>query len=155
MPPPPRPQIEDASDSDSDSEPSEMDPADFPPALPPNDSNDDSSDLPALPPTKDLSAYAHYQCLYPVYFDALRTRRTGRRVSRALASPNPLAREIVDAVAALGLRTLFEPAKTHPKDWANPGRVKVLLRQQGSARIKNSCVLFFFFCFLFLFWKLD
>lgn len=57
------------------------------------------------------------------------------------AVPNPLAREIVDAVQSLGLKTVFEPAKMHPKDWSNPGRVKVGLKEQGSpgrGRVKNS-----------------
>ena len=49
--------------------------------------------------------------------------------------PNPLAREIVDACQGLGLDTVFEPGKTHPKDWANPGRVRVGLRR---SRIRNS-----------------
>lgn len=75
--------------------------------------------------TSDAKQYADYHCLYPVYFDASRTRAEGRRVAAHLAVQNPLAREIVNACAALRIPTLFEPAKTHPKDWANPGRVKV------------------------------
>ena len=54
---------------------------------------------------------------------------------------NPLAREIVDAVQLLGLKTVFEPGKMHPKDWANPGRVRVLVKEDGkarNARVKNS-----------------
>jgi len=52
-----------------------------------------------------------------------------------------LAREIVDAVQLLGLKTVFEPGKMHPKDWANPGRVRVLVKEGGKARsgkVKNS-----------------
>lgn len=44
---------------------------------------------------------------------------------------NPLAREIVDAVAGLGLNTVFEPGKMHPKDWGNPGRVRCALKEAG------------------------
>lgn len=61
-----------------------------------------------------------------------------------MAVPNPLAREIVDAVAGLGLggQVVFEPGKCHPKDWANPGRVRVLLKEDGKVvgggRVKNS-----------------
>ena len=54
---------------------------------------------------------------------------------------NPLAREIVDAVQLLGLKTVFEPGKMHPRDWANPGRVRVLVKEDGRARnsrVKNS-----------------
>ena len=31
-----------------------------------------------------------------------------------------MAKEIVDACQQLGLDTVFEPGKMHPKDWANP-----------------------------------
>lgn len=93
----------------------------------------------------NAKAYAHFQCLYPVYFDASRTRAEGRRVSKDLAVPNPLARELVNACRDLRLQTLFEPEKMHPKDWANPGRVKVHLKDArgpkvggGGAGIKNK-----------------
>jgi signal recognition particle subunit SRP19 len=73
-----------------------------------------------------------YQCLYPVYFDSTRTKSQGRRVSRDLAIPNPLAWQVLNAIRyTLGenvLRIVFEPEKTHPKDWANPGRVKIQLK---------------------------
>lgn len=51
------------------------------------------------------------------------------------AVKNPLAREIVDACQGLGLEVVFEPGKMHPRDWANPGRVRVALKK---SRIKNS-----------------
>lgn len=62
-------------------------------------------------------------------------------MSAEQAVKNPLAREIVDAVQLLGLKTVFEPGKTHPRDWANPGRVRVLVKEGGrarSAKVKNS-----------------
>jgi len=54
------------------------------------------------------------------------------------AVENPIAREIVTACAKLRLETLFEPSKIHPKDWANPGRVKIKLKNGGNGSIKNS-----------------
>ena len=54
-----------------------------------------------------------------------------------LAVENPLAREIVAACSMLRLDTLFEPNKIHPKDWANPGRVKVRVKG-NKVGIKNS-----------------
>lgn len=90
----------------------------------------------------DAAAYKSYQCLYPVYFDVSRTRRTGRRVSAALAVANPLARGLVDACAALQLKTVFEPGKTHPQDWANPGRVRVLLSGSNNPTVPNKFVLY-------------
>ena len=89
----------------------------------------------------------HYQCIYPVYFDATRSREDGRRVGKENAIPNPLARDIVDALQHIGnmlsvpLQIVFEPSKTHPKDWANPGRVRVLVKKDGKAvspKIQNK-----------------
>jgi signal recognition particle subunit SRP19 len=82
---------------------------------------------PAIRTTTDASAYKAFQCLYPVYFDAARSRAEGRRVGKELAVRNPLASEIANACGQLQLQTVFEPAKLHPKDWGNPGRVRVLL----------------------------
>lgn len=88
-----------------------------------------------------------YQCLYPVYFDSTRTREEGRRVRKEDGVPNPLAREIVEALSQIGqeknvpFQIVLEPTKTHPKDWANPGRVKVLVKKEGKAvhaKVHNS-----------------
>ncbi|WPH03437.1 Signal recognition particle SEC65 subunit [Acrodontium crateriforme] len=88
-----------------------------------------------------------FQCIYPVYFDATRSREQGRRVSKEDAVKNPLAREIVDALQYIGgkhnipFQVMLEPAKTHPKDWANPGRVKVLVKKDGepiSPKVQNK-----------------
>jgi len=70
-----------------------------------------------------------YQMLYPVYFDKSRSRAEGRRVSSSLAVANPLAREVANACAALRLSPIFEAHRTHPKDWSNPGRVRVALKE--------------------------
>ena len=86
----------------------------------------------------DESIYNDFQCLYPVYFDINRTRKQGRRVGKELAVANPMAREIVAACSLLRLEALFEPTKIHPKDWANPGRVKIKLKGGRRPDIKNS-----------------
>ncbi|MCJ1280082.1 signal recognition particle subunit [Puttea exsequens] len=138
--------IEELSDTDSDSDPPEADLDDLdPPAL------IDTANLPkpaSFQPLQPVTTtttspppdYKTYQCLYPLYFDALRTRSEGRRVSKHLAVPNPLARTIVDATQSLALPTVFEPGKTHPNDWANPGRVRVAIKQASSASRKTSKV---------------
>ncbi|KAG5969942.1 hypothetical protein E4U58_000896 [Claviceps cyperi] len=143
--------VEECSDSDPDmvSDPDEDDIDDFldsdiirrvPPTTSTGSSNLPQQQLPLRPhpqtqhhqpPTQlapDRSAFNSYQCLYPIYFDSLRTRTQGRRVPSSLASPSPLAREIATACSQLRLPTVLEPDKTHPKDWANPGRVKVCLK---------------------------
>ncbi|KAL2000707.1 hypothetical protein VTN02DRAFT_2741 [Thermoascus thermophilus] len=101
----------------------------------------------ARPPTEQRREIPkHWQCLYPVYFDKTRSRAEGRQVGSALAVENPLARDILDAVQMLGLRVGFEPEKLHPKDWANPGRVRVLLKDENgnpmNPQIKNKHHLF-------------
>ncbi|KAJ1325017.1 signal recognition particle subunit SRP19 [Microdochium nivale] len=78
-----------------------------------------------------------YQCLYPCYFDAGRSRAEGRRVPSSLAVQNPLAREIATACAQLRLQPVFEAHKLHPKDWANPGRVRLPLKDQGNPYAKQ------------------
>ncbi|KAH8145936.1 uncharacterized protein LAJ45_10078 [Morchella importuna] len=145
-------QIEEVSDSD----PEDMDislfdprnkptlPTTAPPYTPtPSTSGQPPSFNPAFLPTSSdpsthyvsagsATLYKSYHCLYPVYFDSTRSRSSGRRAPRALSIPNPLARALVDACASLRLKTVFEPGKTHPKDWANPGRVRVLLPREGN-----------------------
>lgn len=73
----------------------------------------------------DTDLFKDGHVLYPIYFDASRSRADGRRVSKEIAVSNPLARTIAEACSALKLQPLLEPSKTHPKDWANPGRVRV------------------------------
>lgn len=137
------PRIEEVSES-SDSDPSEIDiddvtsliqPRNIPAAATGPPSSMPSQLLqpqsPAIKTSTDREKSKHYQCLYPIYFDKARSRAEGRRVGKDMAVDNPLAREMADAAANLGLRTVFEPDKTHPKDWSNPGRVRVLLKQDG------------------------
>ena len=143
--------IEELSDSDDSSNPPEDDIDDAlirPSNIPPPNSLQPPRAQQQPPPQQNRPInsnpppeYKHYQCIYPLYFDANRTRAQGRRVGAELAVQNPLAREIVDAVQLLGLKTVFEPGKMHPKDWANPGRVRVLVKEDGKARnprVKNS-----------------
>jgi signal recognition particle subunit SRP19 len=137
------PRIEEISES-SDSDPSETDiddvtsliqPRNIPAAatVPPSSMPSQllQPQSPAIKTSTDREKSKHYQCLYPIYFDKARSRAEGRRVGRDMAVDNPLAREMADAAANLGLHTVFEPDKTHPKDWSNPGRVRVLLKQDG------------------------
>lgn len=141
------PRVEEVSDSDSD--PSEMDIEDVTsiieprkiPAASPVPQQMLQPQSPAIKTSTDREKSKHYQCLYPIYFDKARSRAEGRRVGKELAVANPLAREMADAAADLGLKTVFEPDKTHPKDWSNPGRVRVLLKQDGKSMdddVKNK-----------------
>ncbi|KAI9932285.1 hypothetical protein ASPWEDRAFT_39835 [Aspergillus wentii DTO 134E9] len=141
-------QVEEVYDSDPDEvAPSDFSPSDpiiSPAAIP---QQGVSSSLPMRPapaqaPEPQREIPKHFQCLYPVYFDKTRTRAEGRKVGAELAVENPLARDIVDAAQMLGLNVGFEPEKLHPKDWANPGRVRVLLKDESgklvNPKIKNK-----------------
>ncbi|CAI6336481.1 unnamed protein product [Periconia digitata] len=142
------PRVEEVSDSDSD--PEEMDISNLSSLMTPSQIPS-SSAMPSMPsmPQEMLQPQApgavsadrekskHYQCLYPVYFDKSRTRAEGRRVGAELAVENPLAREMADAVASLGLSVVFEPDKLHPKDWSNPGRIRVLIKKDGQMVAPN------------------
>lgn len=82
---------------------------------------------------EDPSKYKHYQTIYPIYIDASKARKNGqRRVSKAKAIRYPKAQEIAEVCGRFfGLSPVFEPEKTHPRDWANPGRVRVLLKDDN------------------------
>ncbi|KAF2119915.1 signal recognition particle, SRP19 subunit [Lophiotrema nucula] len=139
------PRVEEVSDSDSD--PPEVDLSDVPSLIDTSQIPSSSSmhmlqpQSPSVKTSTDREKSKHYQCLYPVYFDKSRTRAEGRRVGSELAVENPLAWELANAASSLGLTTVFEPDKIHPKDWSNPGRVRVLLKQDGTVlarHIKNK-----------------
>ncbi|CCD24854.1 RNA-binding signal recognition particle subunit SEC65 NDAI_0E00380 [Naumovozyma dairenensis CBS 421] len=72
-----------------------------------------------------------FQILYPCYFDKNRSHKEGRRVPKELAVENPLAKTMADAAGNLGLICVFEDQKTHPQDFGNPGRIRILLKQNG------------------------
>ena len=57
---------------------------------------------------QDLEQYKSWSCVYPVYFDASRTLQEGRRVPLKLAIQNPMAKELAEASASLGIQSVFE-----------------------------------------------
>ena len=72
--------------------------------------------------------FEKFQIIYPCYFDINRSHKEGRRVSIDRAVENPLAITICDACRALQIPALLELDKTHPQDFGNSGRVRVLLK---------------------------
>lgn len=95
----------------------------------------DSSMDPNTPRGKDLPEHMKsWKVLYPVYFDKTRSVKQGRRVPYEQAVLNPLAVIISDACLSLGFEAALEITKQHPKDWANPGRVRVNLKDGSSKR---------------------
>ncbi|THU88900.1 signal recognition particle, SRP19 subunit [Dendrothele bispora CBS 962.96] len=80
----------------------------------------------------DITPYKSWTCIYPIYIDAKRPYGTGqRRVERAKGVWWPLSKDIADATNRLGLGTLHEVNKSHPRDWENPGRVRVQWKKDG------------------------
>ncbi|KIM42311.1 hypothetical protein M413DRAFT_444738 [Hebeloma cylindrosporum] len=80
----------------------------------------------------DITPYKTWTCIYPIYLDAKRPYASGqRRVARAKGLWWPLSKDIADAASRLGLGTLHEVNKSHPRDWENPGRVRVQWKKDG------------------------
>jgi signal recognition particle subunit SRP19 len=141
-----------------------------------NDDSDDDDDLgtthqagPASPPRQqpfshhqrsppdtddakkvtDITPYKTWTCIYPIYLDAKRPYGQ-RRVSRAKGLWWPLSKDIADAANRLGLGTLHEVTKAHPRDWENPGRVRVQWKKDGklvNPVIKTKKQLFEMICY--------
>ncbi|KAJ9098613.1 hypothetical protein QFC21_004260 [Naganishia friedmannii] len=81
---------------------------------------------------KDQQEFKDWNTLYPLYFDAKLSVNQGRRVPRSKAVWWPQSLHIAKACSSLGLQCIHEIEKTHPADWRNPGRVKVLLQKDGN-----------------------
>ncbi|OAX40616.1 signal recognition particle, SRP19 subunit [Rhizopogon vinicolor AM-OR11-026] len=87
----------------------------------------------------DITPYKKWTCVYPIYIDAKRPYGTGeRRIAREKGVWWPLSKDIADATSRLGLGTLHEVQKSHPRDWENPGRVRVQWKKDG--RLMNPAI---------------
>ena len=60
---------------------------------------------------------ADHIILWPSYFDATKSRATGRRVPKSLAVQNPTSQEVLEAVKAIGLEATLLPDKAYPRNW--------------------------------------
>lgn len=69
-----------------------------------------------------------FQVIYPCYFDKNRSHKEGRRVSISRAVENPLAKTISDACQRLNMPIVLELDKSHPQDFGNPGRVRIMMK---------------------------
>ncbi|QSL65211.1 hypothetical protein MERGE_002518 [Pneumocystis wakefieldiae] len=88
----------------------------------------DASNIVYIENTKE---FHRWSILYPLYFDSRRSIKGGRKVPISKAVENPLANTLANGAKALGFSCIFESNKTHPKDWANPGRIRILFKQNG------------------------
>ncbi|KAF9135580.1 signal recognition particle subunit [Mortierella sp. 14UC] len=81
---------------------------------------------------EEADQFKNWMCLYPCYIDGTKTVAEGRRIAKSKACvKQPWAKDIVEALKELMLSQAFEPGKTHPRDWANRGRVRVLFKENG------------------------
>ncbi|KAJ3762329.1 signal recognition particle, SRP19 subunit [Lentinula raphanica] len=131
-----------ASDSDSDDDLELNTSQRAGPASPPSSHSqfrpEGASQLPKNTVT-DITPYKSWTCIYPIYIDAKRPYGTGqRRVERAKSIWWPLSKDIAEATNRLGLGTLHEVNKAHPRDWENPGRVRVQWKKEG--RLMNPAI---------------
>jgi len=75
--------------------------------------------------------------VWPVYFDSVKTRSEGRRVSKNLGVPSPKAIEVKEASEKTGLAIELVPDMSYPKTpWLKTGMV--LVKKKGS---KNQAIM--------------
>lgn len=55
--------------------------------------------------------------LWTAYFDSTLTRSEGRRIPKELCIPEPTLEELIEAVGAVGLKTLAAKTARFPKTW--------------------------------------
>ena len=55
--------------------------------------------------------------VWPIYFDALKTRGEGRKVPKRFAIPSPKIEEIVEAAKTLNLNPKTNPEARYPREW--------------------------------------
>jgi len=87
---------------------------------------------PGVMQVTDTTPYKNWTSIYPIYIDAKRPYGTGqRRISREKGLWWPVSQAIATAAMQLRISSFHEPNKSHPRDWENPGRVKVLWKENG------------------------
>ncbi|OZJ01788.1 hypothetical protein BZG36_05259 [Bifiguratus adelaidae] len=79
----------------------------------------------------DSSAYKSWICLYPIYIDKSKSLPQGRKISKEKAVDNPTGFHMAHAARQLGFSVVYEHHKAHPKDFFNPGRVRVQLKHNN------------------------
>jgi signal recognition particle subunit SRP19 len=78
--------------------------------------------------------------IWPIYFDAARSRDEGRMISREYAINEPNLDMIITASIKSGLKPEIEREKKHPKTWHKPeaaGRILVAKKGSKSATLKK------------------
>lgn len=75
--------------------------------------------------------------VWPIYFDSVKTKSEGRRVSKNLGVPSPKALEVKEASEKIGLTSELVHDMCYPKTpWLKTGMV--LVKKKGS---KNQAII--------------
>jgi len=56
----------------------------------------------------ELQQFKNWSCIYPIYFDVSRSLQEGRKVPLKSAMKNPMAKDLAEACASLGIQSVFE-----------------------------------------------
>lgn len=91
--------------------------------------------------TTDRSQFKDWLQIYPIYIDAKQPFKSGcRRIAREKSVWWPLSMDIAQAASILGLNVVHEAQAFHPRDWANPGRVRINWKEavKQRAQIKTK-----------------
>lgn len=87
---------------------------------------------------EDFQHLKKFQLIYPCYFDINRTHSQGRRMPKEFCVENPLAKTMGDYLKMIGMPCVLEPDKTHPQDFGNPGRVRVLIKDPETEEYEDE-----------------
>lgn len=85
-----------------------------------------------------VEKFKDWEVMYPVYFNKDRSHSEGRRVPIEYAVEDPVSQTLIEALKSISIPAVLEPERTHPKDWANPGRVRYLLKDQDLAEERSK-----------------
>lgn len=76
--------------------------------------------------------------IWPAYFDQTKTRKTGRRVPKNMAVPNPKIEEISEAARKVGLKNEVVANAGYPKTpWQKGGTIMVEKKSPKEQIIKK------------------
>ncbi len=74
--------------------------------------------------------------IWPVYFDASKSRKEGRRIPKKLAIKSPLINDIFNACIKLGLEAIIEYDKAFPRTpWEKSGRIIIKKTEKKKSKI--------------------
>lgn len=79
----------------------------------------------------DMGEGSGWVCIYPVYIDASRSLKGGRRVAKEHCCLRPTARQIAEVANALHLPVFIDGRKRHPHDCFTYGRCHIRLQRDG------------------------